>query len=64
MEKACGKKIPYKIAPRRPGDLPAFWAATGKAKAELGWEAQKTIDDMCADTWRWQTQNPNGYSNL
>ena len=60
MEKACGKTIPYKVGPRRAGDLPKFWAATDKAKEVLGWEATRTIDDMCADTWRWQSKNPNG----
>jgi len=60
MEGACGKKIPFKIGPRRAGDLPKFWAATTKAKEELGWEATRTAEDMCADTWRWQSNNPNG----
>lgn len=60
FEKACGHTIPYEMRPRRHGDLPEFYAATQKAKATLDWEAKRTIDDMCADTWRWQSQNPDG----
>ena len=59
--KAVGRPIPYEIAPRRPGDVPALYADCAKAKEELHWEAKKTLDDMCADSWRWQSQNPNGY---
>lgn len=59
--KAVGRPIPYEIAPRRPGDVPALYADCTKAKEELHWEAKKTLDDMCADSWRWQSQNPNGY---
>ncbi|MGB3024019.1 MAG: UDP-glucose 4-epimerase GalE [Candidatus Saccharimonadales bacterium] len=61
FERACGHTIPYVIAPRRTGDLPEFYADARLAKTELNWHATKTIDDMCADTWRWQSQNPNGY---
>eukprot|EP00667_Euglena_gracilis_P010593 EG_transcript_10795 len=61
MEKACGKPLNYKVGPRRPGDLPAFWANPDKAAAELGWKTQKTTDDMCRDTWAWQSANPTGY---
>ena len=61
FEKASGKKVPYKIAPRRPGDIAECYAAPGVAKRELGWEAQKGIDEMTVDTWRWQSNNPNGY---
>ncbi len=60
-EKASGKEIPYKIMPRRPGDIAACYADTKKASEELGWQAQFGIDEMCADSWRWQSQNPNGY---
>jgi UDP-glucose 4-epimerase len=63
FERASGRTIPYDIAPRRPGDLPATWADPSRANAELGWRATKSIDDMCADTWRWQSQNPNGYED-
>ena len=61
FEKACGHKLPFKIVGRRPGDIAACYADPAKAKAELGWEASRGIDEMCADTWRWQSQNPNGY---
>lgn len=59
--KAAGKKIPFQIAPRRPSDIAACYASADKAKKELGWAAEKTIDEICADSWRWQSQNPNGY---
>lgn len=62
MGKAVGKAVPYKIGARRPGDLPAFWASAQKARDDLGWQTERTLDDMCADTWRWQSQNPNGYA--
>ena len=61
FEQASGVKIQKKIAGRRPGDLPVCYAATEKAKRELGWEARKTIAVACADVWRWQSGNPNGY---
>jgi UDP-glucose 4-epimerase len=61
FEKACGKKIAYKIAPRRPGDAATSYADPSKAEKELGWRAQRSIDVMCADTWRWQSKNPDGY---
>lgn len=61
FEAATGKKIPYKITDRRPGDIAACFADPAKAKEELGWEANKTLDDMCKDTWNWQKKNPNGY---
>lgn len=61
FEKASGKKIPYEIKPRRPGDIATCYADPSKAKAELGWEAEYGIERMCADSWRWQSNNPNGY---
>ncbi len=61
FEKASGRPIPYEIAPRRAGDIAASYADATRANNELGWAATKTIDDMCADTWRWQSANPNGY---
>jgi len=61
FEEASGVEIPKKIAPRRPGDLPVCYAATSKAERELGWKANKKIGEACADTWRWQRNNPNGY---
>ena len=59
--KACGKELDYKIEARRPGDIAACYADPGKAKEEIGFEAKKNLEDMCADGWRWQSQNPNGY---
>jgi UDP-glucose 4-epimerase len=61
FEKACGREIPHKIVERRPGDLPVSFAETSKAKRELGWTAKRGLDEMCADVWRWQSNNPNGY---
>lgn len=58
---ASGKSIPYEIAPRRPGDLPEYYAEPSLAKKLLGWEARLGIDRMCEDTWRWQSQNPLGF---
>lgn len=58
-----GVDIPYQFAPRRDGDLPAFWADASKAQAELGWKAIRSLEDMMQDTWRWQIQNPNGYKD-
>ena len=63
FEKACGKKIKYEIKPRRAGDIATCYADATKAKEELGWVAEKGIEEMCADTWRWQSQNPNGYND-
>jgi UDP-glucose 4-epimerase len=61
FEKAAGVNIPYKIAPRRPGDIGVCFADPSKAKNELGWTAARGIEDMCQDSWRWQEKNPNGY---
>lgn len=61
FEKACGKKLPYVIADRRPGDISACWADPAKALKEMDWKAEYDIDRMCADSWRWQSNNPNGY---
>ena len=60
--KACGKELDYKIEARRPGDIDACYADPKKAKEEIGFEAKKNLEDMCADTWRWQQNNPNGYN--
>ena len=59
---ASGKQIPYKVVDRRPGDIAACYADPALAKAELGWEAQRGLEAMCADGWRWQSQNPNGFT--
>ena len=61
FEKACGKEIKKVMLDRRPGDIAECYADATKAKEMLGWKAEKNLDDMCEDTWRWQTKNPNGY---
>ena len=58
---ACGAPIKYETCPRRPGDIAACWASTQKAERELGWKATRTIAEMTADTWNWQSNNPEGY---
>jgi len=63
FSKACGKEIPYVIAPRRSGDVAACYADGTKAKEELGFVAKKNLEDMCADTWKWQSMNPMGYGD-
>ena len=62
FSKACGKEIPYKIEDRRPGDIDACFANPEKAKNEIGFVAKHTLEEMCADTWKWQQMNPNGFS--
>lgn len=62
FSKACGHDVPYQIKPRRPGDIATCYADASLAKEELGWEAQYGIEDMCADSWKWQSMNPNGYN--
>ena len=61
FEKASGQAVPYQISPRRAGDIAACYAAPEKALKELGWQAERGIDEMMQDTWRWQSNNPNGY---
>jgi UDP-glucose 4-epimerase len=63
FEKAAGIKIPYKIGERRPGDLPTSYADPSKANRELQWTAVKSLDDICADAWRWQSNNPKGFDH-
>ena len=63
FEKACGHPINYQIKPRRPGDIAMCYCDPAKAKRELGWEAQYGIEEMCEDSWRWQSNNPNGYAD-
>ena len=60
-EKACGRKLPYVIDPRRPGDIAECYADPRKAFDEMGWKAQLGIEEMCASSWKWQSMNPNGY---
>ena len=59
--KATGVNIPYSIKPRRPGDIDSYYSDPSKAKRELGWEAELGIEEMCADAWRWQKNNPKGF---
>lgn len=61
FEKVNGVTVPYKIVDRRPGDVATCYANADKALAELNWKTEKTIEDMCRDTWNWQSKNPNGY---
>ena len=61
FSRAVGRDLPYQVAPRRPGDIAASYADPSRANRELGWQATRTVDDMCADTWRWQSGNPEGY---
>ena len=63
FEKACGKEIPYEIKPRRAGDIATCYCDATKAKNELNWVAERGLDEMCEDSWRWQSQNPNGYND-
>ena len=61
FERACGRELPYEILDRRPGDISESYADPTRAHTELGWHAERTVDDMCVDAWRWQSQNPDGY---
>ena len=63
FEKACGHEVKYQIKPRRAGDIAMCYCDPTKAKEELGWEAQYGIEEMCQDSWRWQSNNPNGYDD-
>ncbi|MGM9618861.1 MAG: UDP-glucose 4-epimerase GalE [Oscillospiraceae bacterium] len=63
FERVTGQKVPYRIAPRRPGDLGMVYADPAKSAEELGWKAQYGLDEMCRDTWAWQSKNPNGYAD-
>jgi UDP-glucose 4-epimerase len=61
FERASGQAVPYKVAERRPGDIAACYADADLADKLLGWTAQRNLDVMCEDAWRWQQNNPNGY---
>lgn len=61
FSRACGKELPYEIKPRREGDIAMCYADPSKALKVLGWKAERGLDEMCEDSWRWQSQNPNGY---
>ncbi len=63
FEKASGKKVPYKLVDRRAGDIAKCYANPSFAKEVLGWEATRDLEQMCIDSWRWQSNNPNGYNN-
>ena len=63
FSRACGKDIPYEIKPRRAGDIAMCYADPAKALKVLGWKAERGLDEMCADSWRWQSNNPNGYGD-
>ena len=62
FSKACGRDLPYEIKPRRAGDIATCYADCSKAERELGWRAELSLEQACADSWRWQSQNPNGFS--
>jgi UDP-glucose 4-epimerase len=64
FEKASGKEVSYCIAPRRSGDIATCYADPSYAKKVLGWEAKRGIDEMCEDSWRWQSMNPDGYAKV
>lgn len=64
FQAASGKEVPYKLVERRPGDIAECWADPCKAATELGWKATRTLEEMTSDTWRWQSQNPQGYPEL
>lgn len=61
FERASGRRVPYRIMPRRPGDIAACYADPSRAQAELGWTASHGLDAMCEDAWRWQSENPQGF---
>ncbi|MNJ67309.1 UDP-glucose 4-epimerase [compost metagenome] len=61
FEQASGRSVPYRIAPRRAGDIAECWADPALAEQELGWKARRGLAEMMADTWRWQSNNPDGY---
>jgi UDP-glucose 4-epimerase len=63
FERAVGHPLPYEVVGRRPGDIATSYADPSRANDELGWFARRSVDDMCADTWRWQRKNPHGYSS-
>ena len=63
FERASGKPVPYKVGPRRAGDIAACYADPAQALARLGWRAERGLDEMCVDTWRWQRSNPDGYGS-
>jgi UDP-glucose 4-epimerase len=63
FEAASGRPVPWRVAPRRPGDVATVYADPAAALRELGWRATRGLDDMCRDSWRWQSMNPRGYAD-
>jgi UDP-glucose 4-epimerase len=63
FSRACGRTLAYEFAPRRPGDVASCWADPAHAERELGWRARRSLDQMCEDTWRWQSNHPRGYDS-
>lgn len=61
---ACGRDIPYEIAPRRAGDIAECYASTAKAEKDLGWKAKRGLKEMCESTWKWQKNNPKGFASI
>ena len=61
FEAASGKPVPHQLVPRRPGDVAQCYADPSLAQRLLGWRAKRSLEEMCADSWRWQSRNPNGY---
>jgi UDP-glucose 4-epimerase len=61
FEAASGKPVPYRVAPRRAGDVAEVYADASLARQQLGWRSQRSLQEMCVDVWRWQSRNPNGY---
>ena len=64
FERACNRKIALRVGPRRPGDVPEIYCDPSKANNDLGWRAEKTIDEMCEDLWKFYRLNPNGYQDV
>jgi len=60
--RACGRVLPHEVAPRRPGDVASSWADPSRARHVLGWQATRGLEQMCVDTWRWQSAHPHGYN--
>lgn len=63
FSEAAGRPLPHEVVGRRPGDIAEYWADPGKARRELGWQARRSVAQMCADSWHWQVNNPNGYED-
>lgn len=63
FEAASGRAVPYRITPRRPGDIATCYADPTKAEKELGWKAKRGLDEMMRDAWQWQSMNPNGFES-